>query len=244
MVFYKLTDVFPGCSWSTVDFYGVPKIAHYIVQDAYAPGHVAAVYDNLDLEAGKAFSPRIFVVDDKADWSIQQPFVSATLYDATLNIVASQKIARDTIQGQVTDLGTVSLAIPADAKPPYLLKVEMGSEGHVVDRSIYWFNYRQQSGCLFSLPQTSLEARKTGDALHITNTGDKPAVSVHFEAPEGLRQPSLRRCLFLARAGRERGRRHTPGSERGRRDSDAARNRSRGLERAIASGILSSTGCD
>jgi beta-mannosidase len=37
--FYKLTDVYPACAWATIDWYGVPKLAHCFIQDAYAPLH-------------------------------------------------------------------------------------------------------------------------------------------------------------------------------------------------------------
>lgn len=37
--YYKLTDVYPACSWSTVDYYGVPKIPYYVFKNAFAPLH-------------------------------------------------------------------------------------------------------------------------------------------------------------------------------------------------------------
>ena len=36
-LYYKINDNYPAASWSTVDWYGAPKIAHYIVRDAFSP---------------------------------------------------------------------------------------------------------------------------------------------------------------------------------------------------------------
>lgn len=184
MVFYKLTDVFPGCSWSTVDYFGVPKIAHYIVQDAYAPGHVVATFEELDLEPGTVFTPRLFVVDDNAGWFIEEAHVTARLYDADLSELSSAAVTRDRIAGAVTDLGAIELPISTDAKAPYLLKVDMSDGARLVDRSVYWFNYRQEPGCLFRLPTATLDAHLRDNSIAIVNTGQVPAVSVHFDAPE------------------------------------------------------------
>jgi beta-mannosidase len=53
----------------------------------------------------------------------------------------------------------------------------------LADRSFYWLNYTQIQGSLFSLPRTSLDTRRHGDSIVVTNTGDLPAVGVHFQTP-------------------------------------------------------------
>jgi beta-mannosidase len=37
VLYYKLNDNYPAASWATVDWYGAPKIGHYIIQDAMTP---------------------------------------------------------------------------------------------------------------------------------------------------------------------------------------------------------------
>ena len=90
MMFYKLTDVFPGCSWSTVDYYGIPKIAHYFVHNAFGPLHVCALYETLDVEPGKELAARIMVLDDME--RLSSPAVaSVRLFDAKLREVAGRE---------------------------------------------------------------------------------------------------------------------------------------------------------
>ncbi|MFA6244625.1 MAG: glycoside hydrolase family 2 TIM barrel-domain containing protein, partial [Candidatus Hydrogenedentales bacterium] len=155
MVFYKLTDVYPGCSWSTVDYYGVPKIAHYVVQDCYAPLRVCVLYDSLDVEAGKTFAPIIRIVDDLEQ--LHGPVsVKLRLYDATLKPVAEQTLTPSVDTGRVHDLGTAALNVPQAAQAPLLLVADLSADG-LADRAVHWFNFRASPGCLFNLPKTTIE---------------------------------------------------------------------------------------
>ncbi|MBX7256179.1 MAG: hypothetical protein K1Y02_07435 [Candidatus Hydrogenedentes bacterium] len=199
MVFYKLTDVFPGCSWSTVDYFGVPKIAHYVVQDCYAPLRVCVLYDSLDIELGKAFAPVIRIVDDieKLEGSVQ---VKLRLLDGNLRVVSEQELTRSVSHNRVHDLGTASLEVPSTSQGPFLLTADLVA-GDLNDRAFHWFNFRAQPGCLFSLPQTTLEAKRDGDAIVVTNTGALPAVAVHFECPEASDSLRYEDAYFWLDAG-------------------------------------------
>ena len=42
--YYKLNDNNPASAWSTVDWYGAPKIAYHILQQAYAPLHACVLF--------------------------------------------------------------------------------------------------------------------------------------------------------------------------------------------------------
>ncbi|MBI5091638.1 MAG: hypothetical protein HZB26_04245 [Candidatus Hydrogenedentes bacterium] len=183
MIFYKLTDVFPGCSWSTVDYFGVPKIAHYFTKQSYAPLHVCVFYESLDLELGKPFAPKIMVMDDleSLEGAAQ---ASVRLLDAALQPVADAKLAPTLTKGRVHDLGNVSLTVPTGAKAPFILLAELRVNNELRDRTFHWFNFRDKPGCLFKLTQTTLEARKVDAAIEIRNTGAVPAVAVYCDAPD------------------------------------------------------------
>jgi beta-mannosidase len=183
MIFYKLTDVFPGCSWSTVDYFGVPKIAHYFVKQSYAPLHVATFYDSFDVTPGKTFEPQIMVMDDLE--SVEGPVdISVRLLDAALQPVANAKLSPALKRGRVHDLGKVSLAVPAGAKAPFMLVAELRANNELRDRTFQWFNFRDTPGCLYKLAPATLEARKVDAGMEIRNTGAVPAVAVSFDAPD------------------------------------------------------------
>lgn len=185
MVFYKLTDVFPGCSWSTVDYYGVPKIAHWFVQDAFAPLHVCATYEALDVKPGEKLAVRFFLVDDIE--SLAGPVkVLARFYDARLGQFGTSQIDVNLLKPiRVQMVGKTEQLIPAENASPILMSVELKVGDRVEDRTFHWFNFRQRPGCLFELPRTTLRASRQDNELVVENTGPLPAVAVQVDSPGG-----------------------------------------------------------
>ena len=65
--YYKINDNFPAASWSTVDWYGAPKIGYYFVQDAFAPLHACILFSRLNFAGTPtdALDNDIFLLDDQ-----------------------------------------------------------------------------------------------------------------------------------------------------------------------------------
>jgi beta-mannosidase len=63
VLYYKLNDNYPAASWSCVDWYGAPKISHYIFQDSFSPLHACVIFDSMNF-AGTPISLPVFLLDD------------------------------------------------------------------------------------------------------------------------------------------------------------------------------------
>lgn len=181
--YYKLTDVYPGCSWAVIDWYGAPKAAYWLVQQSYAPIHACAIFDRLSVPKGSSLRAPIWLLDDagglKGRWSVQ-----ASAYNAHLAPVARFQYDGDGPAPRVKRLGTLEVPEALAATVPLLVKVEVRSGGALVDRTYYWLNFAQRRGCLFDLPQTRLEVALNETGLLITNKGPLPAVGVTVERPQ------------------------------------------------------------
>ena len=92
-VIYKLNDNYPGASWSIVDWYGAPKIAYYLMQDAYRPVMAAFKterYNTVDRVTGaSALSLPVYILDDTVSLEGKKTAVTVTAYDEELKIVKS-----------------------------------------------------------------------------------------------------------------------------------------------------------
>ncbi|MBP7933256.1 MAG: hypothetical protein KA354_01295 [Phycisphaerae bacterium] len=183
MIFYKLTDVYPGCSWATVDYYGVPKIAHDFVRNAFAPLHVCALFESLDAEPGKPLKIRAMLLDDTEQLAANSE-ITVRLFNGLLKEVAAHQLLPRGKPERVQDLGELALPIPDRDAAPLLLVLDLRREGKLLDRTWYWFNFRCRPGCLFQLPRTTLRAEHQRGRVTMTNTGQTPAVGVQAIAPE------------------------------------------------------------
>jgi beta-mannosidase len=201
--YYKLTDVYPACAWATVDWYGVPKIAYYFIQDAYQPLHACALFEHLAVPEGENLTAPVFLLDDadelKGDWS-----VVARAFDGALREVARVEFAGKGPVDRVRRLG--ALAVPAERahSTPLLIVTEVRINGAARDRTFYWLNYASRPGCLFTLPQTRLAARADGHHVIIRNAGDLPAVAVHFKCRTFSDRFSANDSDFWLEPGEER----------------------------------------
>ena len=179
--YYKATDVYPACSWSTIDYYGVPKLSYYVVQDAYAPLHAAIVPPSVKVREGTEIP--VWLLSDgvpvPADCEIRVRF-----YRGDLTLIREMSFAA-ALQTEYTGLAGIVTADKSMAEAAPLLAVtEVRHEDAVLDRTFYWLNFQEKTGCLFDLPQATVKADVRGERLLLQNVSAVPAVGVTVECPE------------------------------------------------------------
>lgn len=177
--YYKLTDVYPACSWSTLDYYGVQKTSYYVLQQAYAPLHAMLVIRSIHA----AQSYPVVLLDDNGAAAGKSCEMEVRAYDGALRLIR-EEVHTVVPEGPVTAAGEFRLSAEQAALTPLLLHVRLRVDGVQVDDTFYWQNYKELPGCLKTLPPTSLAARPLGDGkVAITNTGSLPAAGVWVECP-------------------------------------------------------------
>lgn len=184
-LYYKMNDNFPAASWSTADWYGAPKIAHYLCQDAFSPLHACLVFHRV-LLAGAAVELPVFLLDD-AD------ALKGQTWKAVVRAVDGQlrEFKRQEYKGQGSidapmKLGTFALTWQQTDTAPLFFIVEVQVRGRVVDRTFYWMNFELVKGCLFDRPRTTLALSAKGHRVTVANTGRAPALAVNVARPGQL----------------------------------------------------------
>lgn len=184
---YKLNDNYPGASWSIIDWYGAPKTAYYLMQDAYRPIMAAALADhyNTHNSAGES-SPLelpVYVLDDVEALRGRKAEVTATAYGQELNVVKTEKFDVKP-GGAVIHAGTFSLTAEQTDNTPLILTYDLSVDGAFYNRTYMYYNYERDPGCLFYLPRTSLEYTAKGNEITVKNTGKYPALGVQILSGE------------------------------------------------------------
>jgi beta-mannosidase len=181
-LYYKMNDNFPAASWATADWYGAPKIGHYVVQDAFAPLHACIILPRLNM-AGIVVSLPVFLLDDNDLLRSSAWRVVARAYNSRLC-----EIRRATFSGQSSvdsplKLGSLSLTYEQSDSTPLLLVSEVFQDGALAQRTFYCANYEARKGCLFALPRTTLAMSVRGNQATVRNTGSLSAVAVSVARP-------------------------------------------------------------
>jgi beta-mannosidase len=201
-LYYKMNDNFPAASWACVDWYGAPKIGHYVFQDAFAPLHACVILQTLNF-AGTPVELPIYLLDDADELAGASWQVVVRAYGPDL-----QEIKRTEFSGAGTiesplRLGEFSLSFKETDATPLLIVAEVIEDGEVADRTFYWTNYECEKGCLFTLPQTTLQMAVEGNKVTVGNTGDLPAVAVNVAQPGHLDTFTVSDSYFWLDAGEE-----------------------------------------
>lgn len=179
IVYYKMTDVFPAVSWSTVDYYGVPKSSYYFIQDSFEPLHACVLFETLKPRGTKQILP-VYILDDTkaltgSDWK-----VVCKVYNKELSVEESREWTGSDTVGFVKKIGEIEISEKAAASNPLFVTIELIKDGSRVGRTFYWLNFSEETGCMFRIPKTSLSLKKNNGKAVITNEGSVPAVGVHF----------------------------------------------------------------
>lgn len=160
--YYKLNDNNPAASWSTVDWYGAPKIAYHVLKQAFAPLHACVLFPRLNV-AGEPVDLPVFLLDDafalhRRDWKVRVRAFGQSL--APIALVEFRGAASP--WERVRELGTLALNGDQTFNIPLLVVAEVLVGNRVADRTFYWLNYAQIQGCLFNLPSTQLATECSG----------------------------------------------------------------------------------
>ncbi len=176
-LYYKLNDNCPAASWSTVDWYGAPKISHYLIQKSFTPLLAVALFNKLDVQ-GEPLTLPMYLLDDadalkEANWEVR-----VRAYDAELKQIAEKRFPGRGSVKQGMRLGDFSLTAEQTESSPLMVVTDVLHDGVLVVRNDYAINFSAVKDCLFQLPRTKLESSITGNKLHIFNRGSVPAVGV------------------------------------------------------------------
>jgi len=181
-LYYKMNDNYPAVSWACVDWYGAPKIGHYIFQDSFAPIHACVIFNELNSQ-GKKLSLPVYLLDDADELGDSAWQVIVRAYGPNLKEIKRTEFKGNNSIDNVKKLGEFSLDNEQTKSTPLFTVAEVIKENKLVDRTFYWTNYEAIRGCLFSLPTTRLEMKIKSDNVVITNIGDLPAVAVNINRP-------------------------------------------------------------
>lgn len=180
-LYYKMNDNFPAMSWATVDWYGAPKIAHYVFQKSFASAAAFIWTERMNF-AGTARTLPIYIVDDfPADDN--EYIVKATVCDGSLKPLQEKTF---TLQSNVLNpeqIGTLSLSYEETLCPPILIRIEMSRNSESVFDTFYFYNYEASKGCLFHLPKTQLTVSADDGFAVLKNIGSVPAIGAMVTCP-------------------------------------------------------------
>ena len=173
--YYKLTDVYPACSWSTVDYYGVPKMPYYTIKEAFKPVH--AMLEIKSINAVKEY-PVVFL-DDTLKCSGKELLIKVTAYGKDLGEIYSNSYDF-TAQNSVCNIG--KFVLPDEkVKDVRLLEVRLFCGDNLLDSTFYFQNYKNDNGSIKRFPKTKVEINEKGGIATLKNTGNVAAVGVFLE---------------------------------------------------------------
>lgn len=179
--YYKTTDVYPACSWATIDYYGVQKLSYYVIQDAYAPIHSALVFKSVDVKCGDKIP--VYYFDDNCETTGKNVTVNVKAYDSSL-LQTENKIYDATGKtGFSSFVGEFEMSKKAAESKPLFIVSEVVMDGNVCDRTFYWLNFKDKSGCIYDIPRAEIDVKTENGKVYLKNTSSVPAVGVTVECP-------------------------------------------------------------
>lgn len=198
--YYKFTDVYPACSWATVDYYGVPKSSYYVLAQAFAPLHAMLLLRSI--HAAERYP--LYLLDDAGEAAGRRCAVTVQFFDGGLRLIGSE--TREIVPtAAVNPLGDVALPAALAGDGPVLIHVRLTVDGVQADDTVYWQNYKENPGCLKALPSAALEVREAGAGYaRIVNTGSVPAAGVLVECPAHDTEFTCDAGVFWLDAGESR----------------------------------------
>lgn len=204
-IYYKLNDVFPGSSWSVVDWFGAPKLAHYALKRAQRP--LCAAPRLAGHEPGAVTRIPFYIVDEAdalhegSKWE-----VAVSFYDSALAKTAGRRFSgTGPVAGGVLRLGDATSDPARPLTSPSVVAWMLAVDGEAVASDFAMLNvYGCPEKCA-GYAKTTLKASIDGEGrLVVSNVGAAAAVGVMVDAGESAGDVVLEDNFFFLPAGENR----------------------------------------
>jgi beta-mannosidase len=184
-LYYKLNDNSPAASWSTVDWYGTPKIAHYLIQDSFAPLVAVTLFPKATTNGQPLLLP-VFLLDDADTLRDAAYAVAVQAYGADLRPIKQSRYQGHGSIRKVAKVGQFTLTAEQTRTAPLFVVADVLRDGQLAQRNYYFTNFEAVKDCLFHLPKTKIAAQISGNKVLVKNAGELPAVGVEISRPGHL----------------------------------------------------------
>ena len=199
-LYYKMNDNYPAASWATVDWYGAPKIGHYLIKDSFAPLVAVTIFEK-STSHGEPLSVPVYLLDD-ADSLKDSPWeVSVRAYGSDLKLIKEEKFAGSGSAGKVKRLGAFMLDAAQTKTAPLFMVMDVRKAGKLVQRNYNFTNFEPVIDCLFNLPKSTVTMKVANGTAEVENTGSLPAVGVSIGRPGHLDTFTAEENYFWLDAG-------------------------------------------
>lgn len=176
-LYYKLNDNFPGLSWSTVDYYGGIKPAHYFARRAFEPATTVLLFDRTNI-CGQDVSLPYYMLDDNEAWKGSKIKAHLTVYNHRMKCVLDT-IVETTAEERVVKLADIPMTAEQTLSEMLWFKTDLlSADSALIARNWYFSNYETRRGVMLQSEKATVTKTQTGETLTITNTSDIPAVGV------------------------------------------------------------------
>jgi beta-mannosidase len=169
-LYWQLNDVWPVCSWASLEYSGKWKLLHYTARQAYAPITAIALQKS-------AANVELYVVSDEARKF--EGTLGIEILDLTGKVLSREekKVTLDDAGSLLVD--TLDLAKLPLAKNECFLRLELNGQGVSIE-NVHLFDAPKR----YELPKASVRTEVTyqGDQPVVTVSTDQPAFFVTLEA--------------------------------------------------------------
>jgi beta-mannosidase len=184
-LYYKLNDNCPAASWATVDWYGAPKIGHYLIQDSFAPLLAVALFPAAS-SYEKPLTMPVYLLDDADALKDAKWEVTVSAYCAELGQIKAKRFSGKGSINCVKLLGEFSMDASQTKSAPLFMVLDVKRNGTLIQRNYNFTNFENEKDCLFNLPRTTVAVKTDGNIVSVKNTGRLPAVGVNITRPGHL----------------------------------------------------------
>ncbi len=181
-LYYKMNDNYPGLSWSCVDYYGAIKPLHYFARRSFAPVASVILFDRTNMACQDVTLPH-YLLDDNETLAGDSVTVAWAVYNEKMEAVADTAYSC-LATGKVQRLPDIHLTTDDTHALLLLFKSDVrDAQGNLLARNWYFANYETRPGVILQARKTTLQYRREGNDIVITNTGDVPAFGVTVSVP-------------------------------------------------------------
>ena len=184
-LYYKLNDNSPAASWSTVDWYGVPKLSHYFIQNSFAPLLAVTLFKKATT-FGEPLSLPVFLLDDADALKDSSWNVAVRAYGDQLKLIKDSRYQGTGSVHRVAKLGEFALTAEQTKTSPLLIVTDVLQGSVLAKRNYYFTNFEAAKDCLFNLPKTKLSMTVADGKVIVKNDGAVPAVGIEISRPGHL----------------------------------------------------------